>query len=70
MTGSWLPYKTFLNAKLTYHEVIDFSRITEKIDFIITNFEAEKETSKHNAEAIKNHFLTDAIVKKWNTILS
>ncbi len=70
ITGSWLPYKTFTNANLRYHEVNDFTTIADKMDYILNNFEAEKESIKENNSNIKNHFLTDAIIKKWNTILN
>jgi hypothetical protein len=70
ITGSWLPYKTFTNAKLVYHEVNDFTMIADKMDFILNNFEAEKQKIKENKTNVKNHFLTDAIIKKWNIILN
>ncbi len=70
ITGSWLPYKTFKKAKLTYYEIDTFSELSLKLDLLIENFNSEKELAKNNKLAVKEHFFNNDIVTKWSQILS
>ena len=49
-TGSWLPYKTFKAAKLSYFEISDFKELSEKLDAVIENFDDEKENTLKNKQ--------------------
>jgi hypothetical protein len=69
ITGSWLPYKTFVNAGLKYHEVSDISKLPALFDTIISHYETEKEIAKQNHNAIKVSFFGNSIIAKWNQIL-
>jgi len=69
ITGSWLPYKTFANAGLKYHEVSDFSKLSTVFDSILSQYAIEKEAAKKNHSAIQEAFFGDRIVAKWNQIL-
>ena len=70
ITGAWLPYKTFVNAGLKYHEVPDFSKLATKLDAILYQFEAEKASAQQNKQAIQNAFFGESIVSHWNQILN
>lgn len=70
VTGSWLPYKTFKNLGLYYHEVPEFGFLSNKMDELILGFEQEQQKVLNNNLAIKNHFFSDAIIKNWASILN
>jgi hypothetical protein len=70
ITGSWLPYKTFKAANLTYFEINDFSELPKKLDTIIENSISEKEQASHNKLLVRDAFLGDKLVLKWSQILS
>lgn len=70
ITGSWLPYKTFKKAQLSYYEIDYFSELGHKLDSIIENFELEKERAGKNKLEIQRYFFGDTIVKKWSHILN
>ena len=70
IAGSWLPYKTFKNAGLDYHEFSEFSDLATILDQIAIDFDNKKEKAKHNSIAIENYFLNDKIVNKWLEILN
>lgn len=69
ITGVWLPYKTFRNAKLNYLEFSVFSEISPILDAIAINFETQKQQASGNKNAIENYFFSDKIVNKWCEIL-
>ena len=69
LTGSWLPYKTFVNAGLKYYEVSDFSTLPSVFDKVLGQYEAEKEKVNQNHNAIQESFFGDSIIAKWNQIL-
>lgn len=70
IAGSWLPYKTFKNAGLDYHEFSEFSDLSTILDLVATDFDNKKEKAKQNSVAIENYFLNDKIVNKWLEILN
>lgn len=70
ITGSWLPYKTYKKANLTYHEIYDFNQLSEKLDYVIDNFIHQKEIASKNKHSIRDYFISDRIIKNWSQILN
>jgi hypothetical protein len=70
LTGTWLPYKTYRNAGLEYHEINEFTQLSPIFDEIIQNLAIEKNTVIKNKTAIRNHFMSDRGIKNWSQILS
>ncbi|HLN94792.1 MAG TPA: hypothetical protein VK183_04090 [Flavobacterium sp.] len=70
VTGSWLPYKTFRNAGLHYHEVSDFASLGASVAAIVTHFEAERLRATTNRQAIEAGFSNDELVSKWLQVFS
>lgn len=70
ITGSWLPYKTFVNAGLKYHEVSDFSKLPTVVDNILNQYKTEKDRAQLNHKVIQESFFGDRIIAKWNQILN
>jgi len=70
ITGSWLPYKTFKAAHLSYFEITDFIELSEKLDSVIENFETEKELTLKNKSLVRDTFISEKLVQKWDWILS
>jgi hypothetical protein len=70
IAGSWLPYKTFKNAGLDYHEFSEFSELSTILNLVETDFDNKKEKAKQNSVAIENYFLNDKIVNRWLEILN
>ena len=70
ITGSWLPYKTFKAANLSYFEITDFKELSEKLDTVIENFETEKEHTLKNKSLVRSTFVSEKLVQKWDWILS
>jgi len=61
ITGTWLPYKTFINAGLKYHEVSDFSELSTVFDSILSQYPIEKEIAKKIIVQFKKHSLGTAL---------
>lgn len=70
ITGSWLPYKTFTNAGLKYHEVAKFDLLAEKVDFVVSNFTTELEIAQSNKEKVLSYFLDEKLIQNWANILN
>jgi len=70
ITGSWLPYKTFKTAGLSYFEIGNFSELSDKLDAIIDAFVSEKERTLKNKDLIRKYFISDQLIQKWDQILS
>jgi len=70
ITGSWLPYKTFRNAGLNYHEVSSFDNLPDKVDSIMANFKSEKGIVKGNKWLIRQYFFSVSIINNWAQILN
>jgi hypothetical protein len=70
ITGSWLPYKTYRKAGLSYVEIDDFQMLSSKLNAILDNFQNEKAIADKNKYYIRDYFLNDNDVKKWSKILS
>lgn len=70
ITGSWLPYKTFSNSGLNYHEVSSFDNLADKVDSIMANFKSENEIVKENKWLIQQHFFNKSIINNWAQILN
>ncbi|MDI1256579.1 MAG: hypothetical protein PSV16_10800 [Flavobacterium sp.] len=69
IAGSWLPYKTFKNAQLKYHEIVEFEDISKIFNAIALHFNEEKQKMQTNTLAVENYFLNDKIATKWCRIL-
>jgi hypothetical protein len=70
ITGSWLPYKTFRNAGLNYHEVSSFDNLPDKVVSIMANFKSEKGIVKGNKWLIRQYFFSVSIINNWAQILN
>lgn len=70
ITGSWLPYNTFKTADFSYFEINNFMELSEKFDAIIDHIESEKERISKNKLLVRDAFISEKIIQKWDQILS
>lgn len=68
ITGSWLPYQTFIDQGILFSTVSDVSEIGIKLSSILSNLKHEKEQCKINAELIYEISSWHYTIKSWKQL--
>ena len=70
ITGSWLPYKEFIDLGVEFIQIDTISDLPEKLKFLVNNFSEFTKRNEKNPAIIKQISSWESNIKNWLAIYS